>query len=1281
MAAGAGRAARGRRPALERLEDRRLLAMTAPAITVNTLADKGPPAGTTSFREAITQADALGAATPGVAVTIKFSVTGEIDLASALPVLTGDVTVSGPGASSLAIRGDKAGDRVLSVASGAAGVSLSGLTFVGGTQAAPASGGLFNLKSSSLTVQGCVVEDFATSGIYNGPGATLAVTASTIQGNVEENAPFGSVGGGIDDDLGTVTVTRSTIAGNLSGSTFAPGGGIGEAIASAAGPFSTLTVIQSTISGNSAPYGGGIGISQYAVATIVDSTIANNQATGPDTSFGGGGINFNAGAALTISGSTIAGNGAGAGLGGGLDVASVQSKQPLLRDTIVAGNTDSAGPDDVLGLLDPGGSFNLIGTGTIGNVGSEQGLADFINGNQVGGGQSSVGNHFVIDPRLGPLQANGGPTFTMAPLPGSPALDRGGPDAVLDPLLATDQRGQPRVVALSAAPLTPGGDGRDVGAFEVQATTSPTVLTVNSTSDAATPPAGVLTLRQAIEAADGTLPISALPPGQVAGNSPYNFFIDFSVTGAIGLTSALPAVVGDVAIDGPAAQALTIDAPPSSTLPALATAIRTSSVSLFGLTLINPVGVGLLNAAGSSLAAQDCIFEDSSIGVSDGVGASLALVGCTILDNTAGGLIDDYGTVTVTRSTIAGNTRLQGGGISFGSATDSTGVLGSLTVIQSTISGNTAKFAGVTKFGIGAGIYLGSSTTTTILDSTISGNTAETGGGGIEADGTGLALTISGSTISGNGAPAGQGGGVEVTGGAAPPVLRDTIVAGNTGGDVAGALDPTGSYDLIGDGTGMTGIPANGLGMQVGTAAAPIDPRLGPLQANGGPTFTQALLAGSPALGAGSGEATADTDQRGVPRRAVEDIGAYQATAADLILLYPSPTVAGDAHTFLVAAEDPFGQPAYDFSGPVTFSSSDRTASLPIDSSLYHGFGSFTGTLFQAGLQTISVSGPGIAVTQSEIVVLAAAPASIQILSGAGQSATVTTAFAAPLQSIVTDRYGNAVAGATVTFLGGSAGTFAGGLESVAVFTDAGGVATSPAFIAGPHPGSFADTASVPGVASINIFSLVEVAAGPLTVASAATLKSLQGDATGPLTLATFGDPDLAAFAQGQYTATVAWGDGATDTAAVSIVGGVLVVTDAHLYTSAGGFSPVVTLTHTPTGRTITADASIQVAADVSAQVRATKSGLFYDHHSRLFQQTITLTNAGTTSLTGTLTEVLAGLPAAVSASGTGTTGSGLPSLAIVLAGPLLPGQSITVTVKFADPSFAFFDYIVRSYN
>jgi hypothetical protein len=73
------------------------------------------------------------------------------------------------------------------------------------------------------------------------------------------------------------------------------------------------------------------------------------------------------------------------------------------------------------------------------------------------------GSPITADPLLGPLQDNGGPTQTMALLPGSPAIDGGSSFG-----LSTDQRGDPRPVDFSGIPNAAGGDGADIGAFEVR---------------------------------------------------------------------------------------------------------------------------------------------------------------------------------------------------------------------------------------------------------------------------------------------------------------------------------------------------------------------------------------------------------------------------------------------------------------------------------------------------------------------------------------------------------------------------------------------------------------------------------------------------------------------------------------------------------------------------------------------------------------------------------------------------------------------------------------------
>jgi hypothetical protein len=255
-------------------------------------------------------------------------------------------------------------------------------------------------------------------------------------------------------------------------------------------------------------------------------------------------------------------------------------------------------------------------------------------------------------------------------------------------------------------------------------------------------------------------------------------------------------------------------------------------------------------------------------------GGSATLIGSTLSGNTAygaGGAVGiDGGAVTVNASTLAGNTAYgNGGGVRI--------VSGALTVNSSTLSTNAAY--GAYSAGGAVGIDGGAVTVNT---STLAGNHTDFEGGGIYNLG---ALTVQSGTITGNtasqfvggisnGDPFGFGGpGATLN-------MRNTILAGNQDGgggyDLYGQLASSG-YNLIGNGDGGGGFAASDL---VGTSSAPLDPGLGPLQDNGGPTQTMAVLPGSPALNAGDPALLGTPDQRGVVRSDGVNIGAYQASAA-----------------------------------------------------------------------------------------------------------------------------------------------------------------------------------------------------------------------------------------------------------------------------------------------------------------------------------------------------------------------------------------------------------------
>lgn len=223
-----------------------------------------------------------------------------------------------------------------------------------------------------------------------------------------------------------------------------------------------------------------------------------------------------------------------------------------------------------------------------------------------------------------------------------------------------------------------------------------------------------------------------------------------------------------------------------------------------------------------------------------------------------GGGILNWGTLTVNASTVSGNAAASSYSATGGGIYNS----GTLTINDSTLSGN----AGSTNFIYGGAIY--NSGTVAINNSTLSGNSANGftggGGGGIYNDSV---LKIANSTLSGNsGSP--NGGGIYNGG---TMTIKNSIVANSpSGGNCYGTTTSHG-YNLSSDGTcnfTSTGDINN------------TDPLLGPLQNNGGPTETIALLTGSPAIDAGNPTGCTNdrgrllkTDQRGQPRPDKQDTG------------------------------------------------------------------------------------------------------------------------------------------------------------------------------------------------------------------------------------------------------------------------------------------------------------------------------------------------------------------------------------------------------------------------
>ena len=285
------------------------------------------------------------------------------------------------------------------------------------------------VKLSGMTFRnGAGQED--GGGIYNCFG-TLTVIDSVITGNriSSGHGSFGYGAGIYNCPSSTLTLINTTISNNsaLIGGAICNGG--------------TLTIVDSTIGGNVARQHEGGGIANYGTLTITNSTFSGNIARSSLLgSVAGGILNgglFQSSGTLAINNSTLSGNVARGGKGGG--IFNVKGSTVVLQNSIVANNTGG----NCHGAVTSHG-YNL----------SSDGTCDF----------DRAGDLNDTDPKLGQLRNNGGPTKTLALLPGSAAIDSGNPNGCTDGkgnLLKTDQRGEPR-------PDKEDESGCDRGAYERQ---------------------------------------------------------------------------------------------------------------------------------------------------------------------------------------------------------------------------------------------------------------------------------------------------------------------------------------------------------------------------------------------------------------------------------------------------------------------------------------------------------------------------------------------------------------------------------------------------------------------------------------------------------------------------------------------------------------------------------------------------------------------------------------------------------------------------------------------
>ncbi len=689
----------------EQLETRALLAV----FTVTSTADSG----TGTLRQAIL--DANGA--PGADQIVFAPATNgtEFDLTTGQMSITDAVTITGNGSSRTIIDGQQL-SRIFDVTAG--DVTLQRLT-------------LKNGKTTANNEFGGAIRSTSTG--------TLTISESTFQGN--STTGTGSEGGAIRLQNGSIRIIDSTFQGNSTTGANANGGAIFSRVG-------TVQLIRSTLSGNSTAginsAGGAIfAYSGTAHTTLIQSTLSGNSTAGTNAS---GGAVFSVFGNVTVGQSTVTSNRATLSGGGGI----FSYSSPLnIFNSIVAGNTDNGtapdlqkAPSDALSV-----SSSLIGRNN-GTGLTATGTTPDINGNLIGGATDGT----RINPLLGPLSENGGPTRSQALLTGSPAIDRGDSSVAVDVTdsnspLTTDQRGTPFGRSADASV--------DMGSYERQTVAGLSLIVdTNQDENDGNYATGDLSLREAIGLANGSLGPNTITFATTTNGTEFD------------LTLGEMLVTETLTITGNGATNTVIDGQQLSRILNL----QTGDLTLDGVTLKNGKTTADFNGGGA--------IASSSSGV-------LTIRNSTLSGNTTqgdfangGGIFASSGAVTLTNSTVSGNSTAgstaNGGGIYSNS--------GAVTLTGSTVSENSTARV----FANGGGIYSNSGAVT-LTGSTVSENSTagdNANGGGIFAFSG--AVTLTNSTVSGN-TTAGDfanGGGISSLSGAI--TLTNSTVSGNTtAGDVA----------------------------------------------------------------------------------------------------------------------------------------------------------------------------------------------------------------------------------------------------------------------------------------------------------------------------------------------------------------------------------------------------------------------------------------------------------------------------------------------------------------
>ena len=825
---------------------------TLAAISVTNSDDAGP--GT--LRQAI--ADSVS----GDTIAIALDDTNTIALTNGQLLITNDLTIVSSNATTVIDAGGSS--RVFEIASSNT-VVLDSLTITNGN-ISDVGGGILADGGAVLTLTNCTVAGNvagAGGGIFISTNSIVAINNSILSDNTATNN-----GGAIDNETNsTLTVSDSIFTGNsaqqggalfnnfatnilnhctLSGNSAESGGAIANCD-------SVIIATGLNISTNFAAAGGGIFNLNTSILTVDDSTLSGN--TG--TRFGGGLINTNGGTA-TINNSTFSGNACPADNGGGIDNWSTIT----LNNCTISGSPSGAGLVNTFGvavcdnctfsgnvaLFDGGGYYAFFGTNILNNctisgnsaVRRAGGIYEnaslslltntIIAGNtavisnaDVFGSISGANNFTNGNPILAPLGNYGGPTQTMPPLAGSPAINAG-VDSVTN-LFITDQRGFPRLASKHV----------DIGAVEVQ----PSI--VINTNDH-----GPGSLRA----------IAAMTPPLIG-------FANTLSGQTIQLTSGQITLSNSVGLDASGlASGILIDAGGASRVFEIT---ESNTVALESLIITNgnvsDNGGGLLVNDGAVVTLTNCTVAGNVAAAGGGIfistNSTVAINNCLLSSNSAvggGGGIESYQAVLIVNNSIfIGNSATNNGGAidcetnsvltvnnSAFSANSAAGNGGGIESYQSFLAVTNSGFTGNSATGNGGAIDSETNSVLTVnnlaffansaaggggiesyqsllavTDSSFTANSATNNGGGIES--FQAVLTISNSTFTGNSAT-NNGGGIFNDSGTV--TLNNCIFSSNASlSDQGGAICNFSGSLLVNECTVAGNRPGGGINNNGGTAA------------------------------------------------------------------------------------------------------------------------------------------------------------------------------------------------------------------------------------------------------------------------------------------------------------------------------------------------------------------------------------------------------------------------------------------------------------------------------